>query len=178
MMRRVQCSYPKLFLALAFAAAVAVAACAGSRDGETVSGSSRIAVNADPGTPMADTGTVGASGAQERYPICHKGHELWIPLDAWPDHEAHGDQWGGCDTCPCFTADEIETAAACATSPPSCSPGDPYFLIVVCGKVADSYLTSSPAELNRCIGFTNVEGITLDQHNACVAELEATDYCP
>ena len=210
MLRRVQCTYPNLSWLLVVAAACSLAACGGSFGGDSVTGSPVVAAPSDLDLDLEsavelvqwgdlfenEDGTITTSGRSHgKVLVCHKGRKtLWVSQSALPAHTRHGDTRGRCNrpptaTCPCFSGNDITTAAQCAsTLTPVCNMGDPYSLALVCSDSGGSvppvvlgvFQTASggSCSLQDANGMiTTQNGITDDEYQACVNVINQSGYC-
>jgi hypothetical protein len=171
MNRRVPYAFP-LSLCLPVVAAVALAACGGSSPTDAVTG-------APAATSAARVGTL--SKSDDKVPVCHNGEDKLIPPDALADHRGHGDAEGAC--CPCFSAEEIiDTWGDCDDLVlVQCPSGDPTTtaMALSCdGAGGPGVSLSYQSTIGSCGGpsATSTEGDAA-QHSACVAAIEATEYC-
>jgi hypothetical protein len=197
MLRRVQCTYRRALGLAIVPVALALVSCGGSPVAESVSGPSATAVSVDPAAP--DDGTLTESGknknknknknGKSKVLLCHKGRDLWVSSSAVAGHLRHGDTLGSCsapDTCPCFSALDIQAAASeCSTTVTStCSADDPYYLFLSCDPAPPElgvYLSQSSGEAycerTDVLGSFTQSGLTDAEYQACVDAINDSGYC-
>jgi hypothetical protein len=185
MLLRVHCSFPQLSLAAVTVAAVALLSCGGTRDSETLAGSSRVDSTTAPAPLASDTGTLDASADKEL--VCHKGSGKLVPPDAVPDHLAHGDTRGPCTpACPCFSAELVASSAKCVNGILSrtCLLDPHHYLKLSCdlgpgNQTASIFLAQASDGVFSCINL-EVQRFDLseDQYLACASIIEGSGTCP
>jgi hypothetical protein len=121
--------------------------------------------------PGGDGGDLfSSSGRKGKETVCHKGKEISVASSAVAAHLAHGDTKGACgDPCPCFTAGQVASLAACPGNYTQCIlDGGGYMCRIWCPDADMSYdLTEFVLGAETCQGPGTSSSVDSAQHAAC-----------